>query len=76
MKHNLKISGLRKILRLFFSLISGAAFSYYLNLSTTNMFSLFFAILLYFFYEKAFAVRENKITTGSVFCSLILTIFC
>ncbi|MDE6087791.1 MAG: hypothetical protein K2G25_05335 [Oscillospiraceae bacterium] len=76
MKNNLKTSGLRKILRLFFSLLSGAAFSYYLNLSTTSMFPLFFAILLYFFYEKAFAIQENKITTAAVFCSLILTIFC
>ncbi|MDE7120981.1 MAG: hypothetical protein K2O42_02340, partial [Oscillospiraceae bacterium] len=76
MIHDIKISGWRKILCLIFSLVSGAAFSYYMGISSTNMFTLFFAILLYFFYENAFAIQDHKITTPSIICSLILTAFC
>lgn len=58
------------------SFLTGTAFAYYLNLTTTNMFSLFFLILLYPVYKKAFAMREKKILLTSSCCSLILTAFC
>ncbi|MDE5753195.1 MAG: hypothetical protein K2H89_01420 [Oscillospiraceae bacterium] len=70
------ISGIQKVCNLVFSLISGMAFSYYLSLSATNMFTLFFAILLYFLYERAYVIQEKKIKIASICCGLPLTAFC
>ncbi|MDE6004440.1 MAG: hypothetical protein K2G88_03540 [Oscillospiraceae bacterium] len=58
------------------SLLTGMAFTYYLGLTTSNMFALFFLILLYPFYQKAFAIRDKNISLASACCSLILTAFC
>ena len=73
---NTKIYKFQKYLPFIASLVTGTAFTYYLGLATSNMFALFFLILLYPFYQKAILIREKNILLSSACCSMILTGFC
>ncbi|MDE6777158.1 MAG: hypothetical protein K2J25_04390, partial [Oscillospiraceae bacterium] len=72
----MSVSKNQKYLPFIASLVTGMAFTYYLDLKTSNMFALFFLILLYPVYHKALAVREKNILLTSACCSLFLTAFC
>ncbi len=55
------------------SLASGTAFSKFLNVSTTNIFTLIFFILLYFFYKTTFQITDRKVIIVSYLCGSLYT---
>ena len=58
------------------ALVTGTGFAYFLDFSTTNVFSVIFLILLYPVYQKALQQKHDKtVVIASVCCGILFTFF-
>ena len=65
---------LNQILPLFFAFVTGTGFAYFLDFSTTNVFSVFFLLMLCPMYQKFLHQKYNKeIIFSSVLCGIVFT---
>lgn len=53
------------------SIITGTAFSLFISISTTNIFSLIFLFLLYPIYKKSFEITDKRIKRVSYICGVL-----
>lgn len=65
--------GTQWLIPLLYSVVSGTAFAKFMNLSTTNVFSLLILILLYPMFKAALQIKEKRICLVSAICSIFYT---